>query len=154
MACSGGLGDRERSAIDPPDHQVRALHQPGAGSRPEAPEGAIASLNTHDIPTFTAMWEGLDIADRLQLGLIDENGAEEDRRDREDLRRALTAGLRRRGVLGGETDGHSVMRAAQRYLASSSARMMLVNLEDLWDERRPQNVPGTGTERPNWIRRC
>ena len=120
----------------------------------EIPDAAQASLNTHDIPTFTAMWEGLDIADRLQLGLIDEEGAEKDRSDREELRRALAADLRRRGLLGQETDGHSVMRAAQRYLASSSARMMLVNLEDLWDERRPQNVPGTGAERPNWVRRA
>ena len=32
--------------------------------------------------------------------------------------------------------------------------MMVVNLEDLWDERRPQNVPGTGEERPNWTRRA
>jgi len=25
-----------------------------------------------------------------------------------------------------------------------------VNLEDLWGESRPQNVPGTGPELPNW----
>jgi 4-alpha-glucanotransferase len=31
---------------------------------------------------------------------------------------------------------------------------MLVNLEDLWLEARPQNVPGTSTERPNWRRRA
>jgi 4-alpha-glucanotransferase len=28
-----------------------------------------------------------------------------------------------------------------------------VNLEDLWGETRPQNVPGTETERPNWVRK-
>ena len=27
--------------------------------------------------------------------------------------------------------------------------LVLVNLEDLWLERRPQNVPGTGPEPPN-----
>ena len=31
---------------------------------------------------------------------------------------------------------------------------MIVNLEDLWLEPRPQNVPGTGPERPNWRRRA
>ena len=31
---------------------------------------------------------------------------------------------------------------------------MLVNLEDLWDETRRQNVPGTETERPNWVRKA
>jgi hypothetical protein len=27
------------------------------------------------------------------------------------------------------------------------------NVEDLWLERRPQNVPGTSRERPNWRRK-
>jgi 4-alpha-glucanotransferase len=31
---------------------------------------------------------------------------------------------------------------------------VLVTLEDLWLEDRPQNVPGTSTERPNWRRRA
>lgn len=39
----------------------------------EAPaNGAIASLNTHDLPTFASYWLGLDIDDRLELGLIEE----------------------------------------------------------------------------------
>jgi len=29
-----------------------------------------------------------------------------------------------------------------------------VNLEDLWGETQPQNVPGTTHERPNWRRRA
>jgi 4-alpha-glucanotransferase len=39
-------------------------------------------------------------------------------------------------------------------LAKSPARMVLVNLEDLWLEREPQNVPGTHIERPNWQRKA
>jgi 4-alpha-glucanotransferase len=31
---------------------------------------------------------------------------------------------------------------------------VLINLEDLWLEKRPQNVPGTSTERPNWRRKA
>jgi len=31
--------------------------------------------------------------------------------------------------------------------------MLLLNLEDLWLEERPQNVPGTFEERPNWQRK-
>ena len=33
------------------------------------------------------------------------------------------------------------------------AKVVLVNLEDLWKETRPQNVPATQKERPNWRRR-
>jgi 4-alpha-glucanotransferase len=32
--------------------------------------------------------------------------------------------------------------------------MVLVNLEDLWHEGEPQNVPGTHSERPNWQRKA
>jgi len=31
--------------------------------------------------------------------------------------------------------------------------MVIVNLEDLWLERAPQNTPGTSSERPNWVRK-
>jgi 4-alpha-glucanotransferase len=39
------------------------------------------------------------------------------------------------------------------HLASSPAETVLVNLEDLWQETLPQNVPGTSTERVNWRRK-
>jgi 4-alpha-glucanotransferase len=32
--------------------------------------------------------------------------------------------------------------------------MVLINLEDLWGETEPQNVPGTHRERPNWRRKA
>jgi 4-alpha-glucanotransferase len=120
------------------------------------PKRSQASLNTHDMPTFTAMWGGLDTDLRLELGLIDEEGAREDREDREELRRAMMAFLRSEGWLPGDVEptAHEIMRACQRYLAASQARTVIVNLEDLWDEREPQNMPGTGSERPNWVRKA
>jgi len=39
-------------------------------------------------------------------------------------------------------------------LASCDARLVLVNLEDLWGETHGQNVPGTVHEHPNWSNRC
>jgi 4-alpha-glucanotransferase len=36
----------------------------------------------------------------------------------------------------------AVLDALVRFLGSSEAEMVLVNLEDLWLEREPQNVPG------------
>jgi 4-alpha-glucanotransferase len=38
-------------------------------------------------------------------------------------------------------------------LAGSMADIVLVNMEDLWQETLPQNVPATSKERPNWRRR-
>ena len=44
----------------------------------------------------------------------------------------------------------SVFRALLQHLATGSARVLVVNLEDLWLETEPQNRPGTGPEQPNW----
>ena len=46
------------------------------------------------------------------------------------------------------------MQRCQEWLASSRTKMVLVNLEDLWLETAPQNVPGTNLERPNWQRKA
>ena len=46
------------------------------------------------------------------------------------------------------------MRRWLERLAASDAALLLVNLEDLWGELQPQNVPGTTTDVPNWRRRA
>jgi len=77
------------------------------------------------------------------------------RGSRRNLKRALVAFLRARGRLGARRAGVAgVLRALLAYLAASPARIIVVNLEDLWLERRPQNVPGTGLGRPNWRRKA
>jgi 4-alpha-glucanotransferase len=43
--------------------------------------------------------------------------------------------------------------ALLEWIARSAADITLINLEDLWLEERPQNVPGTSQEKPNWQRR-
>jgi 4-alpha-glucanotransferase len=47
-----------------------------------------------------------------------------------------------------------ILEACLRWLRASPAELVLVNLEDLWEEENPQNVPGTSTERPNWRRKA
>jgi 4-alpha-glucanotransferase len=48
----------------------------------------------------------------------------------------------------------AILRAWLSQLASGDAYLLLLNLEDLWLEPLPQNVPGTWEERPNWKRRA
>src|SRR5690606_7030443 len=43
---------------------------------------AVASLNTHDMPTFDAFFHGYDVDDRGALGLLDEARGQEERRAR------------------------------------------------------------------------
>jgi 4-alpha-glucanotransferase len=47
-----------------------------------------------------------------------------------------------------------VLDGLLEWLAASAAPLIVVNLEDLWLETEPQNVPGTEDERPNWRRRA
>jgi 4-alpha-glucanotransferase len=121
----------------------------------DPPVGSLASLNTHDMPTFAAFWQGLDIDRRRALGLLTEGEAEEERRRRERIRGVLGEGLRARGHLSGGRSGNEegdVLSACLAALASSPARAVMVNLEDLWSETRDQNVPGVVRE-ANWRRR-
>jgi 4-alpha-glucanotransferase len=119
------------------------------------PGGAVASLNTHDMPPFAAAWRGLDVADRLDLGLLSAGGARAETRRRRRLNQALIQFLRKRGRLPRESSGEDdLQRALTAYLGASRAGTVLVNLEDLWGETAPQNVPGTTRERVNWRRRA
>jgi 4-alpha-glucanotransferase len=115
------------------------------------PAGSAASLGTHDLPTFAAFWSGRDVGLFEELGLLDPPDAEHRRDEGEGIRRALVEGLRARGLLDrARPTAADVLRAALAFLARSDAALVVVALEDLWLEERPQNVPGTGPERPNW----
>ncbi len=119
------------------------------------PSGAVASLNTHDMPPFTAFWQGRDIEERRRLGLLDSLGARAERDKFQSIKEALVTFLRKQGWLREpEDDTFTVLTACLSFLAASRAQMVLVNLEDLWLETQPQNVPTTKDEYPNWRRKA
>ena len=112
---------------------------------------SVASLNTHDMPPFASWWQALDTADRLDLGLLDDNSAEEERTHKERIRQALARELRRRKLLKGrDPQLKDILKAVLLALGDSRAKLVVANLEDLWLETRQQNVPGTMEERVNW----
>jgi 4-alpha-glucanotransferase len=109
----------------------------------------VASLNTHDMPTFAGYLAGQDIDDRVDLGQIDEVTAAAQRAERARTIEATRALLDVDG-----SDDHDLLDALVDDMGRSDASIVLVNLEDLWLEPRPHNVPGTSSERPNWRRRA
>jgi 4-alpha-glucanotransferase len=128
----------------------------------EPPAEAVASLNTHDMPPFAAYWDALDADLRQEMGLLNADEVSHQREARDDLARALGGYLRRSGLLdGGRVDRllnrkpepADALSALLEWLARGPADMTLINLEDLWLEERPQNIPGTSQEKPNWRRR-
>jgi len=121
-----------------------------------APTAALATINTHDMPTFTSFWTGADIDERIRDGLLESSEGERETKRRAALRDALVGLLRRRGLVdtGIDPDIADVLRATMRLLAEMPPTMFLVPLEELWLEPEPQNVPGTSFERPNWRRKA
>jgi len=109
---------------------------------------SLASVNTHDTPTFARWWEAKDVDDQVELGLLTEEDAAGAREGRAKTRKALAERFdvpEQRGP---------VLRAALEHTAAGPARAVLVTLEDLWGEVEQQNTPGTTTERDNWRRRA
>jgi 4-alpha-glucanotransferase len=151
----GTVPDAVRRAMDRRGvqrmHVVQFEASPANDPPVAPPAGAVvASLNTHDMPMFAGFWRGTEIDDQLALGLIDADEHKRSMQQRAVLRRKLSRNLGG----GGEIDvGVARQRLLER-LAASAAHYVLVSLEDLWLEDRPQNVPGTSDERPNWQRRA
>lgn len=143
-----------RSAMD--RHGVQRMHVVQFEASPDndppvadPAEPVVTSLNTHDMPMFAGFWRGTEIDDQLDLGLIDEAEHEEAMERRAKLRLMLSRSVGG----GGEIDAAIVRQRLLERLSATEARYVLVTLEDLWLEDRPQNVPGTSDERPNWKRR-
>ena len=88
-------------------------------------------------------WQGDDIDDHVALGLANADQAERERHYRRAQRDALIAYLPARGHMGDDMSPSAVLAGWLGFLAGQSAEFLLINLEDLWLEAAPQNVPGT-----------
>ncbi len=126
----------------------------GGGDAPlsDLPSEVVASVNTHDMPPFAAFWQGHDISERMDLGVLNPPTAAHEVESRPARLIACLNLLNRRGLLRDDqgNDLAAIQKACYELLAESPAKMILVNLEDLWLETEAQNVPGTTDQRPNW----
>ncbi len=146
---------------------------------PAWPREALVSIGTHDLPTLAGWWTGHDLRVRAGLGLFPDEGERERRtRERERDRARLVAALARDGFLpadagaGAEAgvvidDGSvagidaiargpldaALVEAIHAWLASSPARLMMLQPEDWLGVLEQANVPGTVDEHPNWRRK-
>jgi len=139
--------------------RMYVLHYELASNREKAvtpvPRNVIASLNTHDMHPFAAFWQEIDIDHRRELGLTNDKEAIKERSNRRKTKKKLIRFLRKNGWLKGKNpDASTALEACLSFLGGSRAQTVLVNLEDLWLETRPQNVPSTHLEHPNWQNRA
>lgn len=123
------------------------------------PTQSIASVATHDLPTLVGYWEGRDIAARRRVGIFSATEVEEAQQHRLDDCRRLSEALASAGFpLPALADGTQqapleLVDAIHRFLAASSTRLFLAQLDDLLGEVDQINVPGTVDTYPNWRRK-
>jgi len=132
-----------------PELSSNAGHALGGAS-----PSAVASLNTHDMPHFAAFLEAGDIDAWASLGVLTKDRERDARRERDTVRRTLEDELSRRGLAGASPPEGDILRGTLLALASGEAAIVIVTLEDLWGEKRAQNIPGTSSEHENWTRKA
>ncbi|MGR3937976.1 4-alpha-glucanotransferase [Streptomyces sp. BRA346] len=126
----------------------------GRVARPLAPEewraDCLATATTHDLPSTAARLTGDHVALRHRLGLLTRPLAAERAAEAAEVAE-WTELLGRLGLLPeGPGDEEAAIRAVHRFLLRTPARMVGVWLPDAVGDRRPQNLPGTWDQYPNW----
>jgi 4-alpha-glucanotransferase len=124
----------------------------GTPRRPgEWRRGCLATVGTHDLPPAAAFLAGEQVTIRAELGLLTEPEAEERAAARRELDGWLAV-LAREGLLTRQTGvtAEEFTIALYGYLARTPAMLIGVSLAEAVGERRPQNLPGTVNEYPNW----
>jgi 4-alpha-glucanotransferase len=117
----------------------------------KVPRHSIASLNTHDMPTFFGYCLGNDLKRRIRHGLLTRREALEVYHGRKKTLQSLADFLYSDGYMEEQPlRVYILLKACLTFLARSRCRYLLVNFEDLWGETQQQNVPGTWDEHPNW----
>ena len=113
--------------------------------------GCLATVGTHDLPPAAAFLAGEQVTIRSELGLLTRSEAEERAAARTELAGWL-AMLAREGLLTGpgQPAAAEFTAALYAYLTRTPAVLVGVSLADAAGERRPQNMPGTVDEYPNW----
>jgi 4-alpha-glucanotransferase len=136
----------------------------GAWKSPRSyPAQSLAVVTTHDLPTLSGYWEGMDIETRATLGLI---SSEEARSamlaERQREKAGILAALKAEELLPSSVSDDPVLtptmtkdlaEAIHRYLARTPAEIALVNVEDVLGTCTQTNLPGTVNQHPNWRRK-
>ncbi|MEU0113574.1 4-alpha-glucanotransferase [Streptomyces bobili] len=127
--------------------------------RPLAPDAwradCLATATTHDLPSTAARLTGEHVELRDRLDLLNRPVEEERAEAAADTGEWLDL-LSRLDLLQGTGGGadtsseEAEIQAVHRFLLRTSARMIGVWLPDTVGDRRPQNLPGTWDQYPNW----
>jgi 4-alpha-glucanotransferase len=139
---------------------VLMFERDGGAFRPASAwrDDAIALTSTHDLPPLAGWWDGVDLAWRRRLELLDDAtlAAQADERTRDRaalLERATKDGDVPAAFAADESERDRFVDAAIAQVARTPAPLAMVPIEDLCGETGQPNMPGTTSGHPNWRRR-
>jgi 4-alpha-glucanotransferase len=126
----------------------------GLFKRPETyPPASVAQATTHDLPTVSGFWEGIDIP-LQKIWNKDYDSAKAEALRHQD-RSLVVAALVDQGFLEQEAAAEhfpamKIIHAIHCFLARAPSVLALINLSDVMAMKDQLNVPGTTAEYPNW----
>ncbi len=109
---------------------------------PKLDQNTLCAINTHDMPMFARFLKGEDLDEVRDLGILSPDFYPVMKNERQLQLERWKKIFHQNPVIG-----------ALQFLADSDSRYLVVNIEDLWGEEHPQNIPGTWKEVPNWRRK-
>lgn len=120
--------------------------QDGEFAAPQTyPEQALATFNTHDLPTFRGWITGHDLRTKNEIGIDPGETAEARTWWQGSLRRLLSE-------FGGGRSSED-FAAVAAVLGATPSKLAMVGLDDVVGVLDQANIPGTVAEHPNWRRK-
>jgi 4-alpha-glucanotransferase len=116
-------------------------------------DDAVGMTTTHDLPTVTGWWRGVDLDRRRGIGKASDDEIERRSKDRDTLWKAFTAADSAYGPPPAREQSEAVVDAAMDFVARAPSPLALAPLEDIIGIAEQPNLPGTVDEHPNWRRR-
>lgn len=104
------------------------------------PRNALLCINTHDMPMLKSFREGTDLALVESLKILSHDYRVKFEKERSEQIKNWESQF--------SQNKFTVNIISE--IAKSKGKYFVLNLEDLMDETRPQNIPGTWKEYPNW----
>jgi 4-alpha-glucanotransferase len=110
------------------------------------PSHKLACMNTHDMVPFKGFCQGRDLELLNELKILTGDEFQKQWNERQKIIARW---------MDQEDSSHDdiLHQHYLEFLARSPADLMMVNVEDLWGETEPQNIPGTWNEYANWKRK-
>ena len=118
------------------------------------PRKALAAVATHDLPTFSGWWKGLDTDLRETFNVYTPDQAKAERQNRVRELDQFAKALANEGIVASDSvPVEPPFEEASRYLAKSPAMLIALQLEDVLDDINQANLPGPDLGHPNWRRK-